>query len=70
MQVPADGTTDLAQLQRKLAGTVSDLQAGPSFVRFRCQDCEVIVFADGRALVRGTEDPARARALLAETVGA
>ncbi len=71
VQVPASGRApDLDLLQRKLDGTVDSLQGGVGFLRFASQGLDVVVFADGRALVRGTEDPARARALLAETVGA
>lgn len=71
VQVPAgEQTPDLAATASRLAGSVEQLEEGPSFLRFRSGELEVYLFADGRALVRGTEDPGRARAILAETVGA
>ena len=70
VQVPAtDEAPDLPMLGRRLEGTVQDLQVTAVFLRFRVEDLDILLFADGRALVRGTEDPARARALLARTVG-
>ncbi|HSD27867.1 MAG TPA: hypothetical protein VLL75_11235 [Vicinamibacteria bacterium] len=40
-----------------------------NLVRFRTPDAELVVFADGRAIVKGTADPARARTVLARYVG-
>lgn len=71
VQVPAsESAPDLAATAARLAESVEDLQLAASFLRFRREQLEVFLFADGRALVRGTEDPGRARAVLAETVGA
>jgi len=71
VQVPLDlAAPDLAQLAQKLQGTVAELRLQPRHLRYRVGALEVFLFADGRALVRGTEDPAAARALLAETLGA
>lgn len=70
VQVPLDlRAPDLALLAQKLAGTVTDLRQQPRHLRYRVGPLEVFLFADGRALVRGTEDPAAARAVLAETLG-
>jgi adenylyltransferase/sulfurtransferase len=70
VQVPLDlRHPDLTILARKLAGTVAELRVQPRHLRYRVGGLEVFLFADGRALVRGTEDPAVARALLAETLG-
>ena len=70
VQVPATGDPpDLNRLGERLQGTVDDLQVATAFLRFRHEDLDVLHFADGRSLVRGTEDPARARAVLARTVG-
>jgi len=70
VQVPAAGPLpDLAALAAKLTDTVSSLQTGPQFLRFQSADLDIILFADGRALVRGTEDPGRARSVLADTIG-
>ncbi len=71
VQVPSickEGS-DLAALAEKLRGTVVNLQCHPSFLRFQLEGLDVLHFADGRSLVRGTEDPGRARAVLAQTLG-
>lgn len=71
VQVPGSGTApDLEQIGQRLAGTVDDLKIARAFLRFGLDGLDVLHFADGRSLVRGTEDPARARAVLARTVGA
>ena len=41
----------------------------PFLLRFTARGCEVTLFPDGRALVQGTDDPARARAVVAEHLG-
>ena len=70
VQVPLDlRDPDLALFSQKLAGTVEDLRCSPRHLRYRVGPLEVFLFLDGRALVRGTEDPAAARALLAATLG-
>lgn len=66
---PAGAPPDLVALAERLRGGVADLRAEAGWLRFRARGLEIFVFADGRALVRGTEDPARAAAVLAETVG-
>jgi molybdopterin-synthase adenylyltransferase len=71
VQVPAGETApDLAATAERLRDSVEAIQHTPSFLRFRREELEVFLFADGRALVHGTEDPGRARAILAETIGA
>lgn len=59
----------LDELARKLsaAGTVS---ANPYLVRLSAGGYEVTVFRDGRAIIKGTEDPVVARTLYARFVGA
>jgi adenylyltransferase/sulfurtransferase len=60
---------DLAALAGRL-GTVTDLAlANEHLLRFTSDGREVTVFADGRAIVKGTDDPAVARALYARFVG-
>jgi len=39
-------------------------------LRFRADNYEVTVFSDGRAVVKGTKDPAVARSLYAKYIGA
>jgi molybdopterin-synthase adenylyltransferase len=70
VQVPTNGNRpDLVALVSKLTDTVNGLHRGDQFLRFQSAGLDVILFADGRALVRGTEDPGRARAVLADTIG-
>jgi adenylyltransferase/sulfurtransferase len=70
VQVPLDApAADLTAVAAKLRGTVAELQEHPRYLRWRARGLDLFLFADGRALVRGTEDPARARAALAETLG-
>ncbi|MCP4093696.1 MAG: thiazole biosynthesis adenylyltransferase ThiF [Planctomycetes bacterium] len=71
VQLPAGNQqVDLAAMANKLDGTVTDLQCSSRFLRFRTQELDILLFMDGRALVRGTGDIARARAVVAETIGA
>lgn len=55
-----------------LAERLSDLgvvHANEYLVRLDIEDNQLTVFADGRAIVKGTDDPARARALYARYIG-
>jgi len=70
VQIPAmDPAPALSVLAQRLEGNVESLQSTAAFLRFTVRELDVLVFADGRALVRGTEDPGIARAVLAETLG-
>lgn len=62
---------DLESLAARLA-PAGIVQSGPSFVRLRPHGdaIELTVFADARAIVRGTSEPSRARAAYAKYVGA
>jgi len=61
---------DLAELNRRLAATASDVRGNAFLLRFRINSYEVIVFSDGRAIVKGTRDPAVARSLYSRFIGA
>ena len=61
---------DLAELGRRLAPTVAEVRNNEFLLRFRVPPYEVTVFADGRAIVKGTRDPAVARSLYARYIGA
>jgi molybdopterin-synthase adenylyltransferase len=61
---------DLAALQRALAATASDVRGNAYLLRFRVNSYELTVFPDGRAIIKGTRDPAVARSLYARYVGA
>jgi bacteriocin biosynthesis cyclodehydratase domain-containing protein len=61
---------DLALLRTRLAPTVDDVRHNEFLLRFRIAKYEMTVFADGRAILKGTKDPAVARSLYARYIGA
>ena len=61
---------DLAALRTRLAATVADVRHNDFLLRFRIPPYEMTVFADGRAILKGTKDPAVARSLYARYIGA
>jgi molybdopterin-synthase adenylyltransferase len=61
---------DLKALQDRLAPTVSDVRQNGFLLRFRVPPYEMTVFNDGRAILKGTKDPAVARSLYAKYIGA
>lgn len=70
ISAPPGVRLDLAALARRLApaGAVS---ANEHLVRFSAEGgAELAIFGDGRAIVKGVGDPARARGLYAKYVGA
>jgi molybdopterin-synthase adenylyltransferase len=61
---------DLAELNRRLAATASEVRGNNFLLRFRVNSYEVTVFPDGRAIFKGTRDPAVARSLYSRFIGA
>jgi hypothetical protein len=61
---------DLQGLQRRLASSVPEMQYNDFLLRFRVDEYVLTIFADGRAIVKGTTDPAVARSLYARYIGA
>jgi adenylyltransferase/sulfurtransferase len=61
---------DLAMLKSRLSPTVSDVRHNEFLLRFRIPPYEMTVFSDGRAILKGTKDPAVARSLYARYIGA
>jgi molybdopterin-synthase adenylyltransferase len=62
---------DLDELGRRITKASPDaVQHNEFLLRFRISTYEMTVFADGRAIVKGTKDPAVARSLYARYVGA
>ena len=59
---------DFAALAERLR-PFGEVLANDFLLRFRMEDVELTLFADGRAIVKGTTDPARARSLVARTFG-
>ncbi|MGH9678138.1 MAG: thiazole biosynthesis adenylyltransferase ThiF, partial [Candidatus Acidiferrum sp.] len=63
-------TLDLGVLRGRLAPTVSDLRHNEFLLCFRVEPYQMTIFADGRAILKGTKDPAVARSLYARYIGA
>lgn len=60
---------DLGELGRRLTDAASDVRSNDFLLRFRVPPYEMTVFDDGRAIVKGTRDPAVARSLYARFIG-
>ena len=60
---------DLAALCQRLKPTVSDVRQNEFLLSFRADAYQMTVFADGRAILKGTKDPAVARSLYARFIG-
>jgi len=61
---------DLGVLEARLKPLVDDVRQNQFLLRFRIAPYEMTVFADGRAILKGTKDPAVARSLYARYIGA
>ena len=62
---------DLAELGRRLAASPSsDVRNNEFLLRFRVPPYEMTVFADGRAIIKGTQDPTVAQSLYARFLSA
>jgi molybdopterin/thiamine biosynthesis adenylyltransferase len=61
---------DLKALQDRLAPSISDVRQNGFLLRFLIPPYEMTVFSDGRAILKGTKDPAVARSLYAKYIGA
>jgi adenylyltransferase/sulfurtransferase len=61
---------DLAMLGRQLERAAAEVHQNDFLLRFRVAPYELTVFADGRAIIKGTRDAAVARSLYARYIGA
>ena len=68
VQIRGEGDLDLAALGRRLAA-LGEVRANEYAVRFVIAPHELTVFADGRAIIKGTSDTGVARSLYARYVG-
>jgi molybdopterin-synthase adenylyltransferase len=68
IRAPRGTRVDLAALASRLAGAGS-VTANEHLVRFVGADAELVVFGDGRAIVKGVRDAAQARGVYAKYVG-
>jgi molybdopterin/thiamine biosynthesis adenylyltransferase len=60
---------DLQALHQALTKTVTEVHSNPHLLRFQINSYQVTVFPDGRAIIKGTKDPAVARTLYARYIG-
>jgi molybdopterin/thiamine biosynthesis adenylyltransferase len=63
-------TMDLRALGLRLTPIVGEVRQNDFLLRFHVAAYEMTVFADGRAILKGTKDPAVARSLYARYIGA
>ena len=63
------GCPRLKALAGRLA-SLGDVAFNPYMLKFRAADRGIVLFADGRAIIKGTSDEAAARALYARFIGA
>jgi molybdopterin-synthase adenylyltransferase len=61
---------DLCALRARLAPVAAEVRQNDFLLRFRIAPYEMTVFADGRAILKGTQDPSVARSLYARYIGA
>ncbi len=72
LRPPEAGSTTaipLPALAQRLAGLVELTTVNDYLLRFNAEGYAITLFADGRAIIQGTDDPATARALYARWVG-
>lgn len=60
---------DLSALGKRIAPTVAEVRENGFLLRFRVPPYEMTVFADGRAIIKGTQDASIARSLYARYIG-
>jgi molybdopterin/thiamine biosynthesis adenylyltransferase len=60
---------DLGELGRRLAASAAEIRHNEFLLRFRVPPYEMTVFADGRAIIKGTRDTSVARSLYARYIG-
>jgi adenylyltransferase/sulfurtransferase len=68
VRAPRGTRVDLPALAGRLSAS-GDVAANEHLVRFRAPGTEMVVFGDGRAIVKGVKDAAQARSLYARYVG-
>ncbi len=66
---PPGATIDLAEAERRLA-PLGPVRRNAFLLKATLDGCELTLFPDARAIIQGTDDPARARSIYAKYVGA
>ncbi len=69
LRMPGSNRLPLAQLAERLAGVSRMLAQNDYLLRFSVDAYEITLFADARAIIKGTEDESVARGLYAKYVG-
>ncbi|MEJ7653185.1 MAG: hypothetical protein WKH64_07500 [Chloroflexia bacterium] len=69
VSAPSGVRVDLRAVAERTAA-LGEVRYNEHLLRFKVDGCELTLFADGRAVVRGLEDPALARSLYARYIGA
>jgi len=62
------GAVDFKKMAEKLAGQVA-VEYNEFVLNIRAEPFEIMVFATGRAIVKGTEDAAQAKSLYSRYIG-
>lgn len=70
LRVPGSGKLHLEELAGRLASVGSISAQNDFLLRFTVDDYDITLFADGRAIIKGTEDESLARGLYAKYIGA
>jgi molybdopterin/thiamine biosynthesis adenylyltransferase len=60
---------DLPELEKRITPLAADVRQNGFLLRFQIAPYQITVFPDGRALIKGTTDPAVARSLYAKYIG-
>lgn len=60
---------DLEALAQRLEGSTKNFLRSRSFLRFQSEGMRITLFGDGRALIEGTDDIARAQAVYDRSIG-
>lgn len=68
VQVRGDSPIDIAALAKQLSA-LGDVRANEYALRFATPPYEMTIFLDGRAIIKGVADPAKARSLYSRFVG-
>jgi molybdopterin/thiamine biosynthesis adenylyltransferase len=68
IQVRGDSPIDIEMLATRL-GALGEVRANEYALRFVTPPYEMTIFVDGRAIIKGTDDPAKARSLYSRFLG-
>jgi molybdopterin/thiamine biosynthesis adenylyltransferase len=64
----SEGVVSLDEIAGRLS-SLGNVKLTSHLLRFAAEDKEIVLFPDGRAIIHGTDDPAKARGLYARYIG-